>query len=155
MSMPAEAKELGVQMSKNVPPPPSVTQRLGYWLSQRRFASGSAVRLLLYGFVRVPSRLTVPCPPRNRTSFIIEAAPAIHFAATARGLMPFVYSPIPMTTFVPPFGASIIGFGGPAPWKARVLSGSTSCVASGCRPMSTVSGRSSSVSLMRYEPDGT
>src|SRR6266849_3951088 len=114
-SIPAWAKVLGVQMSKNVPPPPSVTQRLGYWLSQRRLMSGSAVCALLYGFSRVPSGLLVPCPPRNRTSFIIDVAPAIHFTATARGLMPFVYRPIPNRILVPPFGASISGFGPPTP----------------------------------------
>src|ERR1700674_2586150 len=114
-SMPAWAKVLGVQMSKKVPPPPSVTQRLGYWLSQRRLRSGSAVCALLYGFSRVPSGLLVPCPPRNRTSFIIDLAPAIHFTPTARGLIPFVYRPIPNRIFVPPFGASISGFGPPTP----------------------------------------
>src|SRR5258706_12176081 len=89
-SMPAGAKVLGVQMSKKVPPPPSVIQRLGYWLSQRRLRWGWAVCALLYGFSRVPSGLPVPCPPRNRTSFIIDPAPAIHFTATAPRLMPFV-----------------------------------------------------------------
>ena len=53
-----------------------------------------------------------------------------------------------MTMFVPPFGASITGLGGPAPWKASVLSGSSIRVASGCRPISTVSGSSVSVSLI-------
>src|SRR6266852_4928572 len=89
-SMPACAKVLGVQISKNVPPPPPVIQRLGYWPSQRRFKSGSAVCVLLYGFSRLPSSFVVPCPPRKRTSFIIESLPAIHFAATARGFTPFV-----------------------------------------------------------------
>src|SRR5579884_2427460 len=89
-SMPACANVLGVQMSKNVPPPPSVTHRLGYWLSQRRFESGSPVCVLLYGLMRFPFRSFVPCPPRNRTSFISESAPAIHFTPTARGLIPFV-----------------------------------------------------------------
>ena len=32
---PAWAKVFGVQISANVPPPPSVTHRLGYWPSQR------------------------------------------------------------------------------------------------------------------------
>src|SRR2546427_12590536 len=89
-SIPAWAKVLGVQMSKNVPPPPSVTQRLGYWLSQRRLMSGSAVWGLLYGFSRVPAGLVVSLPPRNRTSFIIGVTPAIHFPATARRLLPIV-----------------------------------------------------------------
>src|SRR5258706_13456199 len=87
-SMPAWAKVLGVQMSKKVPPPPSVTQRLGYWLSPRRLRSGAAVWAFLYGFPRVPSGLLVPCPPRNRTPFILAVAPRIHFPPTARGLMP-------------------------------------------------------------------
>src|SRR5258708_15676679 len=106
-SMPAWAKVLGVQMSKKVPPPPSVTQRLGYWLSQRRLRSGSAVCALLYGFSRVPSGFLVPCPPRNRTSFIIEGGPAIHFTATSRGVMPFLERPIPNKVFVPPLRASV------------------------------------------------
>src|SRR5258706_16418653 len=87
-SMPPWAKVLGVQMSKNVPPPPSVTQRLGYWLSQRRLRSGAAVCALLYGFSRVPPGLLVPCPPGNPTSLILHRAPPLHFTATARGLMP-------------------------------------------------------------------
>ncbi len=48
----------------------------------------------------------MPCPPRKRTSFIIDSLPAIHFTATARGLIPFVYKPMPVTIFVPPLGAS-------------------------------------------------
>src|SRR5260370_20225977 len=125
-------------MSKNVPPPPSVTQRLGYCPSQRRLRSGSAVWVLLYGFSRVPSSFRVPCPPRKRTSFIRESLPAIHLAATARGLIPFVYTPIPITLLVPPRGASISGFGGPTPWNANVESSRSICVALGWRPIKTV-----------------
>src|SRR5260370_31735095 len=114
-STPAWAKVMGVQMWTNVPPPPSVTHRLGYCPSQRRFRSGSAVWMLLYGFSRVPSSFLVPCPPRKRTSFIRESLPAIHLTATARGLIPLVYSPIPIMMLVPPWGASISGLGGPTP----------------------------------------
>src|SRR5258705_12207564 len=89
-SMPAWAKVLGVQMSKKVPPPPSVTQRLGYWLSQRRVRAGAAGCALLYGFSRGPSGLLVSWPPRYRKSFIIYVGPSIHFTATAPGVMPFV-----------------------------------------------------------------
>ena len=59
-----------------------------------------------------------------------------------------------MTIVVPPFGASSSGFGPPTPWKAGVRSGSTSCVALGCRPTSTLSGRSVSVSVTMYLPIG-
>src|SRR5260370_41973680 len=102
-------------MWRNVPPALLVTQRLGYCPSQRRLRSGSAVWVLLYGFSRVPSGFRVPCPPRKRTSFIRESLPAIHLAATARGLVPLVYSPIPIMMLVPPVGASISGLGGPTP----------------------------------------
>src|SRR4029453_1259501 len=61
-SMPAWAKVLGVQMSKKVPPPPSVTQRLGYWLSQRRFRWGAAGGALLYGFWRETAGLVCSVP---------------------------------------------------------------------------------------------
>src|SRR6516165_9285708 len=137
--MPAWAKVLGVQMSRNVPPPPSVTHRLGYCPSQRRFRSGSAVWLLLYGFSRVPSIVLVPCPPRKRTSFMSESLPAIHLAATARGLIPLVYKPIPIMMLVPPRGASISGLGGPTPGNEGVESSRSISVALGCRPINTVS----------------
>ena len=47
MYRPACAKVLGVQRSTNVPPPPLVIHRLGYWPSQRRLLLGSAVCVLL------------------------------------------------------------------------------------------------------------
>ena len=46
------------------------------------------------------------------------------------------------------------GFGPPGPWKAGVSSGKLITVAEGCNAIRTVSGRSVSVSLMLYNPDG-
>src|ERR1035438_7950048 len=58
--------------------------------------------------VRTPPSCGVPCPPWNRTSFMSEAVPASHFTPTARGLMPFVYTPNPSMMFDPPLGANTI-----------------------------------------------
>src|ERR1039457_2005387 len=102
-------------MSAKVPPPPLETHRLGYCTSQRYFGFGSPVWELLYGFIREPSAAFVPCPPRKRTSSISESAPAIHRAPTARLLMPPVNSPMPVTIFCPPRGASSNARGPPSP----------------------------------------
>src|SRR5882724_10492564 len=120
MYMPAWANVLGVQMSLKVPPPPSVIHKLQYCESQRRFGSESAVRLPLYGFNREPSAPNAPWPPMKRTSFINEFAPAIHLAATARGLIPPASRPMPVTMLEPPGGVSSSGLGGPTPWKPGV-----------------------------------
>ena len=82
----------GVQILANVPPPPSVTQRLGYWPSQRLRRSGSAVWSLLYGFGAAAVRR-----PRNRTSSISDALARRHSTPTARGLMPPVKTPRPLS----------------------------------------------------------
>src|SRR5579859_5564224 len=52
---PACANVFGVQISANVPPPPSVTHRLGYWLSQRLRESASvALWLFVAGLTPLP-----------------------------------------------------------------------------------------------------
>ena len=51
--------------------------------------------------------------------------------------------------FVPPGGVSIIGTGVPTPWKAGVPSARKMRVVPACSPISTVSGRSRSVSVIR------
>src|SRR5512145_766618 len=107
-------------MSLKVPPPPSVIQRLQYWLSHLRSGLPSPVRLSLYVGTREPSGLYVPWPPRKRTSFIMESAPAIHLTATARGLIPPVSIPMPDIILVPPLGVSSMALGAPGPWKAVV-----------------------------------
>src|ERR1700730_6772163 len=131
MYMPACENVTGVQMSANVPPPPLSTHRLGYCASQRYRAFGSPLCVLLYGFIRVPSALLVPWPPRKRTSSIRESFPAIHIAATARLFTPPVNNPIPITIVVPPCGASSMAFGDPTPSKPGVLSARSNCVVLG------------------------
>src|SRR3954463_6798222 len=107
--MPACANVFGVQISANVPPPPWVTHKLGYCESHRLCRSGSAVWLLLYGFV------PLPCPPRNLTSSISELSPADHRTPTARGFTPPVNTPSPVRILVPPSGASRTALGEPTP----------------------------------------
>ena len=152
---PACANVLGVQRSKNVPPPPSRHPQARVLAVPAAARSGSAVCALLYGFSRLPSRPLVPWPPRKRTSFIIECC-ARH---PQRGDGPRVdavrVEPDPdHDRWCRPGGASISAFGPPDPWNAGVLSGTTSWVALGCSPTRTVSGRSTSVSVTRYLPAG-
>src|SRR4051794_5389501 len=121
-NIPNWANVLGVHISAKVPPPPSATQRLGDCPSQRRRRSGSAVWLLLYGFV------PLPWPPGNRTSTIIACSPARHRTPTARGFTPPVYTPKPLSIFVPPEGAEMTARGTPTRAKPGTSSARSICV---------------------------
>src|SRR5260370_33425721 len=90
------AKVMGIQMSTNVPPPPSVTHRLGYCPSQRRLRSGSAVGVLFYWVARGATSVVGPLPPRQRAAFMSGSVPGIHSGATRPVVIPFVSSPIPV-----------------------------------------------------------
>src|SRR5580698_6071763 len=105
MKRPACANVSGVQIFANVPPPLS-TQRLGYCESQGRWRSGSAVCVLLYGLIRLPSAELVPCPPKKRTSFTSDSLPECQSRPTARLFRPPVKIPRPVITSAPPEGAS-------------------------------------------------
>ena len=56
----------------------------------------------------------------TRLDQVPRSVPAIHFTPTARGLIPLVYTPIPIRMFLPPRGASIIALGAPGPPNASV-----------------------------------
>ena len=132
-------------MPVNVPPPPSVTQTLGYWRSHHSVVSQLAV--FLYGSARVPSYRRVPWPPWMRTSSTSDCSPARHSSATARLLTSPVARPMPDTMPAPPRALSSSAFGVSTPWNSGEPFGSTSCVRPGCRPTITVSGFMRIVSL--------
>src|SRR5437763_12552115 len=101
-------------MPEKVPPPPSVTQTLGYWRSHQ--AVVSQLGLFLYGSARLPSYRRVPWPPWMRTSSTRDFLPARHNRATARLLTSPVARPMPDTIASPPFALSSSALGLSAPW---------------------------------------
>ena len=87
----------------------------------------------------------MPCP-RKRTSFIIESVPAIHLAATARGLIPLVPRPTQIT--IADIFRSFQQRLGTAHMKNLELNPASKMrVTLGCSPIRTVSGRSVIVSV--------
>ena len=87
----------------NVPPPPCVTQMLGYCAPQRPRPPGPGG------------------PGANQwimTSFRNDSRPAIQSTAVARGLVAPVKTPRPLTIVRPPCGAWSSAFGSPTPANA-------------------------------------
>ena len=112
---PAEASVFGDQIAAKVPPPPSVTQMLGCCPSKRARGSPKPIGLPLVS--------TVPPPPWILTSLTIDASPAFHRSAVARGFTPPVHRPRPETIALPPFALCNNAFGPPTPMYAGVSSG--------------------------------
>ena len=88
----------------------------------------------------------LPWPPRKRTSSMSDCSPAFQSTATARGLMPPVKTPMPLRMFVAAGRRKNHGLRRADALKPGVSSSRSICVSVGCRPMSTVSGLSASVS---------
>ena len=121
------------QLPRKMPPPPSLIQR-----------SGPCV-----------SAYFVPKPlPGNETSSSIDPAPAIQTTPAARGLSTPGKTPIELTIFLPPFGATSTPIGSPSPAKPGDPFASAIDVFPGFRPIKAVSGLSASDSVTRYVPLG-
>ena len=97
----------------NVPPPPRVTQMLGYCAPQRPRRAAGPGRSAPNSVALTAGGKNVPANPWIWMSSRSESLPAIHSTPTARGLIAPVKMPSPLTMFVPPCGASSSAFGGP------------------------------------------
>ena len=149
MYKPACANVLGVQMSTKVPRRP-VIHRLGYCPSHRRFRFGIRGMRVVVNLVpdlefsaAVAFGSIVPCPPRKRTSFIIESA-ARHPLRSHRARIDAVRIKSDARYDI---GSASREFQ-EAAWDCRRPERLESnqpaifVLRSGCRPMSTVSGLS-------------